>query len=78
MSPAFVRATYDLFLRLVDKANSSVTHERTTAAMKRPIILMLLFTLANVPYFPNPISLIAFGFGLGMLTAVAINKIVRD
>jgi hypothetical protein len=46
--------------------------------MKRPIILMLLFTLANVPYFPNPISLIAFGFGLGMLTAVAINKIVRD
>jgi hypothetical protein len=46
--------------------------------MKRPIILMLLFTLANVPYFPSPISLIAFGFGLGMLTAVAMNRLIRD
>jgi hypothetical protein len=41
------------------------------------VILMVIFAAINIPYFPNPVNLVAFGFALGMVTSVIINHTIK-
>jgi hypothetical protein len=41
-------------------------------------VMGIALTLINIPYFPHPANLIAFGFGIGILTARLLNELIGD
>jgi hypothetical protein len=41
------------------------------------IILMILLACINLPFWPNTVNVLAFGFCMGLAAATLLNKVIE-
>lgn len=42
-----------------------------------PVLIILLSALINIPFFPAPLNVGAFGFCVGMATCMTLERLIR-